>query len=728
MKRNIFLLFLFLITICTYSQIDLSNKLCVIENDGFKERESTMNKQIYNYLKMQQNSRRFSNVPLVIPVVFHVIHQNGTENVADSILIQELNALNAYFNNSNPNLGSTSSDVNIQFCLASVDPWGNPTNGVTRDSSAHADVDFTLTTNNSDDSMKNVNRWNPYRYLNIWIVRNVIGYANAYAALPTSLGQSDDGIVITASSLGGTHYLIGHETGHYLGLYHPDQGNSCVNFNCLLDGDQVCDTPPMINNQMPCPTNSCSTEMDDTSGVNPFMSDQMDRSTIMLWIYPCNLSITQGQSDRMNAALTQIRDKLVSSNGCGANPGTVLPVASFTHSPSCNLHTFINTSTNSEYVEWDFDNDGYYEAIGDTVTHVFTTSGFYTTKMRVFGQWGADEDSISFYVTARPSSIYPLQNMVGVGALNRVCEGTTVTLNAIPGMTSYLWNTGDTTQSISFVADSSFQITLRCTDTAAYVWEFCPDTIMYFEVYEYPQQPIITNLSPDSVCQSDSVRVQVNLAPGEYIYKWELDNFTIYYSPDSILTINPITGTNTVSVTVALSTCMTSSAPIQFYADTVPAFPYTLTQTGNTLNAYSPSWNNQFYVDGVMIPGATQSTYTVTQQGCYSAASWFMLPQCQIMSDTICFLHTDIVNVNKNNAIFVFPNPSSQQITVRIAGTKNQPLTENVFIRNIYGQKMNVALTIIDAENILIDLSKLAGGNYILSMDNYRQMIIKAGN
>ena len=44
---------------------------------------------------------------LLIPVVVHVVHQNGPENISDMQVISQINALNTYYE-----------DYGIQFCLA----------------------------------------------------------------------------------------------------------------------------------------------------------------------------------------------------------------------------------------------------------------------------------------------------------------------------------------------------------------------------------------------------------------------------------------------------------------------------------------------------------------------------------------------------------------------------------------------------------------------------------
>ncbi|REJ84323.1 MAG: hypothetical protein DWQ33_03185 [Bacteroidetes bacterium] len=725
MKKQILMFILTFIHTTGFGQNIYCDGVPFSNRPDFKGRENKMNQLIYNYLTSQPQHQRTGNVPLIIPVVFHVIHQNGPENVHDSVLIKEIDALNAYFSNSGPFYDSTGTNVNIQFCLASVDPWGNPTNGITRNVSVYADVNWTFGFNLTDDSMKNVSRWNPYRYMNIWIIRSVTGYANAYASYPSHLGQAVDGIVLSASALGGIHYIIAHEVGHYLGLYHGDHGNSCINFNCLLNGDFVCDTPRMLSGNFDCSISTCNTELDDTTGFNPFTSDQPDLSTIMSPKANCSLIFTQGQADRMNAALTQIRTGLLASNGCGANPGGVIPVAGITYNARCNPVSFISTSTNAEYIEWDFDNDGYFEAIGDTVQFLYSVTGNYTVKMRAFGPGGADEDTVSIHVIARPSPIYPLQSVTGV-IQDKACYGKQVTFTAVPGMSSYLWSTGNTGQSISFIADSSFQISLRCTDTTGYVWELCPDTIMSFNVIRTPK-PAIYSLSPDSLCSSDTLRLGVNLQPYNYVNRWHVNNFSIHIQ-DTLYNFYPLPPDNyLVYVTAGSWGCFESSDTLHFYSDSSIVLPFTPAASGDTIFGYPNPWNNQFYRDGVLIPGATQDSYTVTQPGCYSVSTWSLLPQCAVMSDTICFLIVGLDEQLINNESKIFPNPVIDRFSIRVPETASAKSFDKIIMRDIFGKEIELQFISTEPANIQADVSNLPNGIYILSLPGQTHRIIKMG-
>ncbi|MCB0790063.1 MAG: hypothetical protein KDB75_12210, partial [Flavobacteriales bacterium] len=89
----------------------------------------------------------------IVPIVFHIIHNNGPENIGDEQILDAVRILNDDFNRSNPDWDNVRpefldrvADVGIEFRLAGKDPQGNCTNGITRTVSA--------LTNAGDEDMK----------------------------------------------------------------------------------------------------------------------------------------------------------------------------------------------------------------------------------------------------------------------------------------------------------------------------------------------------------------------------------------------------------------------------------------------------------------------------------------------------------------------------------------------------------------------------------------------
>jgi hypothetical protein len=263
---------------------------------------------------------------ITIPVVVHVVYNNSTENISDAqiqsqlqVLNEDFRRLNADASNTPPVFAGVASDVEIEFCLASIDPNGNATSGITRTSTS-------TTAFGTNDQVKfnssgGKDAWPAGEYMNIWVC-DISGGILGYAQFPGGPANTD-GIVIDYQYFGtiGTAtapFDLGrtatHEVGHYLNLRHI-WGDG----NCNAD-DFVSDTPtaggPNYTGS-PCTfpgPNSCS----DGAGDQPDMfQNYMDYSDD-----GCMNLFTNGQKSRMNALFGAggFRASLANSTKCGQAP------------------------------------------------------------------------------------------------------------------------------------------------------------------------------------------------------------------------------------------------------------------------------------------------------------------------------------------------------------------------------------------------------------------------
>ena len=187
-----------------------------------------------------------SNVLKTIPTVTHIVHNGGSENLSDAQVQQGLLWLNQALSNTGIFNQGSGTNTDVQLCFAQRTPDGLSTNGITRTQNVLTE----LQAESQDLQLKNLIRWKPKDYLNIWIVKGICSSNYgcgivAYAYYPYAHGSSIDGIVIEADYLTDINKVssLAHELGHYLGLYHTFK-EGCNNNNCLIDGDRICDTPP----------------------------------------------------------------------------------------------------------------------------------------------------------------------------------------------------------------------------------------------------------------------------------------------------------------------------------------------------------------------------------------------------------------------------------------------------------------------------------------------------
>lgn len=270
------------------------------------DRIAQSQKELKEWEKENGQNKNTSNT-YIIPVVVHIIHNFGGENISKAQVDDAIRIMNEDFSLTNSDRSRVIAafqpiigNPQVEFRLAKRDPNGNCTDGVTRTIS-------TLTFD-AGENVKGLVGWDTRRYYNIWVVANISSGAGAYAFYPGSAPtQQNEGVVCRASQFGSIGASSGgnfaartmtHETGHWLNLPHT-WGNSNTPGaagNCNID-DGVDDTPNTTGvAQQNCPLNqrSCNPNVIDN------VENYMDYST-------CARMFTQGQVNRMVAALNSSR-------------------------------------------------------------------------------------------------------------------------------------------------------------------------------------------------------------------------------------------------------------------------------------------------------------------------------------------------------------------------------------------------------------------------------------
>ena len=272
---------------------------------------------VNNYGKANASGKK--TISYIIPVVWHVIHNDGPENISKATIEDEIAKLNEDFqklnsdiSNVHPLFAGIAADSEIEFRLARLDPNGNCTEGITRTKSIHT---FAM-----DDPYSIRPSWNTAttKYLNIWQGSKISFGAGGYAYYPGTVPDDMEGIVLIAQQLGNT---VTHEVGHWLNLAHcwgnsndPQDPNNC------FDDDDVIDTPNTIGQTGCSPT---ATSCGSIDNVQNYMEYNF-----------CDVMFTEGQKQRAHAALNSsfgARDYLVSPTNL-INTGVADP---YVQNPIC---------------------------------------------------------------------------------------------------------------------------------------------------------------------------------------------------------------------------------------------------------------------------------------------------------------------------------------------------------------------------------------------------------
>ncbi|MBC7946686.1 MAG: T9SS type A sorting domain-containing protein [Chitinophagaceae bacterium] len=214
-----------------------------------------------------------------IPVIFHIVHNGeavGTgSNLSQAQIQRQLNQLNADFANLSGSTNGVAADMEIQFCLATVDEVGSPLaepgiDRVNRNTEGWNAPPYDGLASNSyvDVTIMPGSIWDPTKYYNIWTLSlsgTLLGKATfpSSSTIPDLPAVSNDnathsgvfvayqsvGSICTPGSFGSSAGLgrtLTHETGHYLGLRHIWGDAFCGN-------DFVADTPPQDGPTSGCP-------------------------------------------------------------------------------------------------------------------------------------------------------------------------------------------------------------------------------------------------------------------------------------------------------------------------------------------------------------------------------------------------------------------------------------------------------------------------------------------
>ena len=249
-----------------------------------------------------------------IPVVIHVIWNKEEQNISDAQIQSQMDVLNKDFRKSNPDVSQVPpvwsnlpADLGIEFFLATKDPNGNPTSGITRTQTSVERFD-------SSDKMKfgatgGKDAWPSDRYLNMWVCP-LGGGLLGYAQFPGGPAEKD-GVVITHTGFGTTGTALPpfdkgrtatHEIGHWLNLFHiwGDDWSGCTG------SDGVDDTPNQAgsNTGVPAfPHVSCNNGPNGDMFMN--YMDYVDDN--------CMVMFTQGQATRINACLEGPRSSFLNA-------------------------------------------------------------------------------------------------------------------------------------------------------------------------------------------------------------------------------------------------------------------------------------------------------------------------------------------------------------------------------------------------------------------------------
>ena len=328
---------------------------------GMAQQQQKVKRQAQVYQEQKKRARLQQPV-IVVPVVFHVVYRTSRENISTEQILSQLEILNTDYRRQNadsvqtlPQFKNIAADTRIQFCLATRDPLGRTTNGITRKSTTTTDFDLDDAVKFSDFSGEDA--WNSERYLNIWVC-NLSGETLGYSQYPGGPSETD-GVVLDYTTVGrppvnpfASNYNLGrtgtHEIGHWLGLLHiwGEDDASCT------DSDDIADTPNQEDATNGCPTGTV------TSCNNNLQGGDMYQNYLDYTDDACMNLFTQGQAEYMQSILSTVRQNILTTAVVCAIPLTADFVVSDTIIVAGTTVQFEDASIGVQANQWNWAFEG----------------------------------------------------------------------------------------------------------------------------------------------------------------------------------------------------------------------------------------------------------------------------------------------------------------------------------------------------------------------------------
>ena len=315
----------------------------LLKNDDFK---AYYDQEQKSFSSNNQISTPKSSVLHKIPVVFHIVHNNGVEKIDRSQVLDALEKLNIDLRALRPDTSTVDSlfkpliaDIEVEFVLATKAPDGTCFSGITMTETPYSYNNGDINGSDQVDAVMMSNdvfqgNWPGNQYLNVFVCGSVGTGIAGYTYYPSGffgnamnngiwLRHDYCGSIGTANPSASKTFV--HEVGHWLNLPHTwgSTNEPGLASNCSSD-DGVADTPNTIGSQW-CNYN------ETTCGSVANIENHMEYT-------PCRKMFTLGQKARMRTAL---------NSNTGGRSNLITPANHFatgidTTAPFCKADFFAN--------------------------------------------------------------------------------------------------------------------------------------------------------------------------------------------------------------------------------------------------------------------------------------------------------------------------------------------------------------------------------------------------
>jgi len=295
-----------------------------------------------------------------------------------------------------------------------------------------------------------------------------------------------------------------------------------------------------------------------------------------------------------------------------------------------------------------------------------------------------------------------------------VSTGGTITSGAGTNAVTVSWNqSGNNSVSVSYTND------LGCSSVSPTV---------YPVVVDPKPNAAGTVLGTSPVCAGATmVTFTVGPITGATTYLWTLPAGATIVEGANTSTIKVDFAANASSGTVKVSgvnDCGSgvSSPNFNVIVNPLPATPV-ITQNGDTLTS-SANTGNQWYLDGVIIPGATSKQHVAVYTGTYSVV--VSVNECSSSpSNGILVLPVSINVAKANRTLEIYPNPNKGEFNIKVETLKSEVF--NIEIYNSIGSLIwkQESVTVNGTFTTHVILTESPSGMYMIKLRNNDNTIVK---